>query len=49
MTTLVMGTGVAVAVTAVVLLGVGGLFGIEWEQRQLERYLDQRPHGNDVT
>jgi hypothetical protein len=37
-----MGTGIAVAITAVVLLGVGGLFGIDWEQRQVERYIQQR-------
>jgi hypothetical protein len=37
-----LGTGVVVAVTAVVLLGVGGLFGVDWEQRQVERYLRQR-------
>jgi hypothetical protein len=40
-----MGTGIAVAVTAVVLLGVGGLFGIDWEQRQIERYIQQRRRG----
>ncbi len=38
-----LGTGVAVAVTAVVLMGVGGLFGTDWERRQVERYLQQ--HG----
>jgi hypothetical protein len=37
-----MGTGIAVSITAVVLLGVGGLFGIDWEQRQVERYVQQR-------
>ena len=40
-----LGTGVIVAVTAVVLLGVGGLFGVEWEQRRIERYLE-RHHGS---
>jgi len=41
-----LGTGIAVAVTAVVLFGVGGVFGVAWEQRQVERYLQQRgdPH-----
>jgi hypothetical protein len=24
------------------LLGVGGLFGVGWEQRQIDRYLEQR-------
>jgi hypothetical protein len=37
-----LGTGVVVAITAVVLLGLGGPFGVDWEQRQIERYLQQR-------
>jgi hypothetical protein len=37
-----LGTGVVVAITAVVLLGVSGPFGFDWEQRQVERYLHQR-------
>jgi 2TM domain len=41
-----LGTGVVVAVTAVVLLGIGGLFGVDWEKRQVERYLHQRRAGN---
>jgi hypothetical protein len=40
-----LGTGIAVAITAVVLLGVGGVFGIDWEQRQVERYIQQRRRG----
>ncbi|MGH9214205.1 MAG: 2TM domain-containing protein [Acidimicrobiales bacterium] len=43
-----LGTGVGVAVTAVILLGVGGLFGVDWEQRQVERYLQQRRHPHDA-
>jgi 2TM domain len=39
-----LGTGVVVAVTAVVLLGVGGLLGTDWERRQVDRYL--RRHGD---
>jgi 2TM domain len=39
-----LGVGVAVAVVAVVLLGVGGLFGTGWERRQVDRYLDR--HGD---
>jgi hypothetical protein len=38
-----MGTGVVVAITSVVLVGVGGLFGTDWEQRQIDRYVQQ--HG----
>jgi hypothetical protein len=34
-----MGTGIAVAITGIVLLGVGGLFGPEWERREIDRYL----------
>ena len=36
-----LGTGVAVAISAVVLLGMGGVFGTEWEQRQIDRYVRQ--------
>jgi 2TM domain len=36
-----LGAGVVVAVTAIVLIGVGGPFGAAWEQRQVERYLRQ--------
>jgi hypothetical protein len=37
-----LGAGSAVAVTAVVIFGVGGLFGVGWEQRQMEHYLRAR-------
>jgi hypothetical protein len=37
-----LGAGIAVAVTAVVIFGVGGLFGVGWEQRQIEHYLRAR-------
>jgi hypothetical protein len=37
------GAGIAVAVTSVVLLGVGGVFGTAWEQRQVALYLER--HG----
>jgi len=37
-----LGTGIAVAVMAIVLFGIGGLLGFGWEQRQIERYLQQR-------
>jgi 2TM domain len=39
-----LGSGIAVLITGVVLLGVGGLFGAEWEQREIDKYL--RRHGN---
>jgi hypothetical protein len=34
-----LGTGVIVAISSVVLLGMGGLFGTAWEQRQVDRYV----------
>ncbi len=37
-----LGVGFGVAVAAVFMLGIGGLFGAAWEQRQVERYLEQR-------
>ena len=40
-----LGTGIGVAVTAIVLLGIGGLFGVDWERREMERYLRRR--GNE--
>ena len=40
-----LGTGIIVAVTAVVLLGVGGLFGADWERRRIDRYLERRDGG----
>ena len=40
-----LGTGLGVAITGVVLLGVGGLFGVEWERREIDKYLRRR--GNE--
>jgi hypothetical protein len=40
-----LGTGIAVAITGIVLLGVGGLFGPDWESREIDKYLRRR--GND--
>ena len=34
-----LGTGVVVAIISIVLVGVGGLFGIDWERRKVDRYL----------
>jgi hypothetical protein len=31
-----LGTGIAAAITGVVLLGVGGLMGAEWEHREID-------------
>ena len=35
-------TGIAVAVTGIVLLGLGGLFGADWERREVDNYLRRR-------
>lgn len=40
-----LGTGIGVAITAIVLLGIGGLFGVDWERREMERYLRRRGYG----
>ena len=37
-----LGTGIAVVITGIVLLGIGGPFGSEWERREVERYLRRR-------
>ncbi len=37
-----LGTGIGVAITAIVLLGVGGVFGMDWERRQVDYYLQRR-------
>ena len=40
-----LGTGIGVAITAIVLLGMGGLFGVDWERRQMDKYLQRRGDG----
>jgi 2TM domain len=37
-----LGTGIGVAITGVVLLGIGGLLGADWERREIEEYLRRR-------
>lgn len=37
-----LGTGIVVAVTGIVLLGMGGLFGVDWERREVDKYLRRR-------
>jgi fatty acid desaturase len=36
------GSGIAVAITGIVLLGIGGLFGADWEHREIDKYLRRR-------
>jgi hypothetical protein len=40
-----LGTGIGVAISGIVLLGIGGLFGPDWERREIDRYL--RRTGNE--
>ena len=37
-----LGSGIAVAITGIVLLGIGGLFGADWERREIDKYLHRR-------
>jgi hypothetical protein len=43
-----LGTGAGVAVAAVVMFGIGGLFGADWERREVRRYL-QNHDSTDTT
>jgi hypothetical protein len=36
------GSGIGVAITGIVLLGIGGLFGADWERREIDKYLRRR-------
>jgi two-component system LytT family sensor kinase len=36
------GTGIAVAITGFALLGIGGLVGPDWEEREIDKYLRRR-------
>jgi hypothetical protein len=44
-----LGAGFAVVVVAIVMLGMGGLFGTSWERRQVERYLDRHGEPGNST
>jgi hypothetical protein len=37
-----LGTGLAVVVVGLAMFGLGGLFGADWERRQVDRYLQRR-------
>jgi polyferredoxin len=38
----VLGAGLIVAVIGIAMFGLGGLFGGDWERRQVDRYLGRR-------
>jgi hypothetical protein len=40
-----LGTGIGVVITGVVLLGIGGILGSDWERREVDKYL--RRKGNE--
>ena len=40
-----LGTGTAVVITGIVLLGIGGLMGVDSERREVDKYLRRR--GNE--
>jgi hypothetical protein len=40
-----LGTGIGVAITGLVLLGIGGPLGADWERREIDKYLRRR--GNE--
>jgi hypothetical protein len=42
-----LGMGIGVAITGIALFGIGGLFGPDWEKRQVDRYLQR--HGGAGT
>jgi TctA family transporter len=43
----VLGAGLIVAVLGIAMFGIGGLFGADWERRQVDRYLERRSPEND--
>ena len=43
-----LGTGLAVAIAASILIGIGGLFGADWENRKVERYVRQHRDSDDA-
>ena len=44
-----LGVGIGVAVTAIVLFGIGGVFGVGWEERQIDRYMAHRRRTDDPS
>ncbi len=42
-----LGAGIIVGIIGLVMFGVRGLFGAEWERRQVDRYLDAHGGSSD--
>jgi TctA family transporter len=40
-----LGTGLVVVVTGIGMFGLGGLFGADWERRQIDKYLERHSGG----
>jgi two-component system, LytTR family, sensor kinase len=43
-----LGCGIGVAIAGMFLVGVGGAFGTDWEERHVERYVERR-RSDDVV
>jgi 2TM domain len=43
-----LGAGLVVAIVGITMFGIGGLFGPNWERRQMDRYLQQRGRPPDA-
>ncbi len=44
-----LGTGIGVAISGIVLVGVGGLFGADWERKQVDQYMRRRGMDGDSS
>jgi 2TM domain len=42
----ILGAGLIVAVIGIAMFGIGGLFGPDWERRQVDRYLERHSEPN---
>jgi TctA family transporter len=42
-----LGAGLIVAVIGIAMFGIGGLFGGDWERRQVDKYLERRGPGEN--
>jgi hypothetical protein len=44
-----LGAGIIVLIIGLSMFGIGGLFGAGWQQRQMDRYLEQHRGPDDPT